>query len=127
MRTNNYKEGLIEAIKVAGQMMIDNAEDIAGKTELMSSLNISVEFDPEMRSIPEMTIRRSHLPSVENIDRIFDIFNKKEYVEPVVCHDCGKVSKDHPDLRFFLSEHDYFLCKECKNKSNCLVKEEVRR
>lgn len=78
MKTNNFKEGLIEAIKVAGQMIIDNAEDIAGKTEHMSYLDISVNFDPENRSIPELNIYRSHLPSYEQLQAICDAFDGKE-------------------------------------------------
>ena len=73
----NFKAGLIEAIKVAGQMMIDNADDIAGKTEFMSNLNITVTFDPEMNSVPELTIIRSHLPDKEKLEHILDAFDGK--------------------------------------------------
>ena len=52
----NFKAGLIESIKVAGQMIIDMAEDIAGKSDYISGLNVSVDFDPEFRSIPEITV-----------------------------------------------------------------------
>lgn len=72
MATKNFKEGLIEAIKVAGQMIIDNAEDIAGKTENMSYLDICVNFDPENGSIPELSIYRSHVPTWKQVERIFE-------------------------------------------------------
>lgn len=74
MKTDNFREGLIEAIKVAGQMIIDNAEDIAGNTEKMSYLDISVNFDPEKGSIPELTICRSHVPSYEQLNHIVNTF-----------------------------------------------------
>ena len=75
--SKNFKEGLIEAIKVAGQMIIDNAEDIAGKTEYMSYLDISVNFDPENGSIPELAIYRTHVPTYEQLDHINDAFRGK--------------------------------------------------
>lgn len=74
MKTKNFKEGLIESIKIGGQMIIDNAEDIAGKTEYMSKLEISLDFDPEFNLIPEMTIIRSHYPSEEKVTHILDVF-----------------------------------------------------
>ena len=125
MKTKNFKEGLIEAIKVAGQMIIDNAEDIAGKTEFMSYLDISVNFDPEMNSIPELNIYRSHLPTHEQLNHILDTFEGRNK-ELVVCRDCGRVMKDHPDLRFYILPDDEYICKDCKGKTSELVKGEVR-
>ena len=59
---------LIEAVKAAGQMMIDNAEDAVGHIDLMTDFCIKFEFSQEDRgSIPEMTIIKSHLPSIEFI------------------------------------------------------------
>ena len=40
----NFKAYLIESIKVAGQMMIDMAEDIAGCSDHISGLNVSIDF-----------------------------------------------------------------------------------
>lgn len=73
----NFKAGLIESIKVAGQMIIDMAEDIAGKSDYISGLNISVDFDPEFRSIPEITVTRSHVPSREKLEYLFDVYDGK--------------------------------------------------
>lgn len=70
---NNFKEYLIESIKTAGQMIIENAEDIAGKTVHMSKLTITADFDPEMASIPEITITRSHLPDYKKLDHLCDV------------------------------------------------------
>ena len=64
-----YRKFLIEAVKAAGQMMIDNAEDAVGHIDLMTDFSIKFEFSQGDRcGIPEMTIIRSHLPSIEVID-----------------------------------------------------------
>ena len=75
---NNYKAALVESIKVAGQMIIDMAEDIAGQSDHISGLNVSADLDPELRNIPEITITRSHLPDREKLEHIFDCYNGKE-------------------------------------------------
>lgn len=66
----NYKAALVESIKVAGQMIIDMAEDITGQSDYISGLNISADFDPELRNIPEITITRSHLPDQQKLEHI---------------------------------------------------------
>ena len=48
----NCKAALVESIKVAGQMIIDMAEDIAGQNDYISGLSISADFNPELRNIP---------------------------------------------------------------------------
>ena len=68
-----YRKFLIEAVKAAGQMMIDNAEDAVGNIDLMTDFCIKFDFNQEDRgSIPEMTIIKSHLPSIEVIDGLLD-------------------------------------------------------
>ena len=68
-----YRKFLIEAVKAAGQMMIDNAEDVVGRLDLMTDFSINFEFSQEDRGgIPEMTIIKSHLPSIEVIDGLLD-------------------------------------------------------
>ena len=68
-----YRKFLIEAVKAAGQMMIDNAEDAVGHIDLMTDFCIKFDFNQEDRgSIPEMTIIKSHLPSIEVIDGLLD-------------------------------------------------------
>ena len=74
----NYKAALVESNKVAGQMIIDMAEDIAGQNDYISGLSISADFDPELRNIPEITITRSHLPDREKLEYIFDCYNDKK-------------------------------------------------
>lgn len=74
----NYKAALAESIKVAGQMIIDMAEDIAGQNDYISGLSISADFDPELRNIPEITITRSHLPDQQKLEHILDCYNDKK-------------------------------------------------
>lgn len=68
-----YRKFLIEAVKASGQMMIDNAEDMVGHIDLMTDFSINFKFSQEDRgSIPEMTIIKSHLPSIGVIDGLLD-------------------------------------------------------
>lgn len=70
---NQYRKFLVEAVKAAGHMMIDNAEDAVGNIDLMTDFSIKFDFSQENNgSIPEMTIIKSHLPSIEVIDRLLD-------------------------------------------------------
>ena len=52
-----YRKFLVEAVKAAGQMMIDNAEDVVGHIDLMTDFCIKFEFP---------------LPSIEVIDGLLD-------------------------------------------------------
>ena len=63
-----YRIFLVENIKVGAQMLYDMADNIAGKTDHISGLSVTITFDQEMKSLPELTITRSHLPSKEQID-----------------------------------------------------------
>ena len=68
-----YRKFLIEAVKAAGQMMIDNAEDAVGHIDLMTDFCIKFEFSQEnCGGVPEMTIIRSHRPSIKVIDGLLD-------------------------------------------------------
>ena len=72
-----YREFLVEAVKAAGQMMIDNAEDAVGNIDLMTDFSIKFDFSQENnRSIPVMTITRSHLPSIDVIDGLLETRHK---------------------------------------------------
>ena len=72
-----YREFLVEAVKAAGQMMIDNAEDAVGNIDLMTDFSIKFEFSQENNgSIPVMTITRSHLPSIDAIDGLLETRHK---------------------------------------------------
>ena len=68
-----YRKFLVEAVKTAGQMMIDNAEDAVGNIDLMTDFSIKFDFSQENNgSIPVMTITRSHLPSIDVIDGLLE-------------------------------------------------------
>lgn len=72
-----YRKFLVEAVKAAGQMMIDNAEDAVGNIDLMTDFSIKFDFSQENnRSIPVMTITRSHLPSIDAIDGLLETRRK---------------------------------------------------
>ena len=73
MKSEDYRSYLVECVKAAGQMIIDMADDIVGKTDAMTNLALEVSFDQENRSIPEITITRMHLPDHETLDHLLDI------------------------------------------------------
>lgn len=77
MTSEQYRTFLVENIKVGAQMLYDMADDIAGKTDHISELSVTITFDQEMKSLPELTITRSHLPSTEQIDYL----TKKEFLK----------------------------------------------
>ena len=77
----NFKAYLIESIKVAGQMMINMAEDIAGCSDHISYLNVSIDFDPSMKSVPELSITRSHLPDYKQVEHLMAIYDGKNIKE----------------------------------------------
>lgn len=78
MTSEHYRTYLTESIKTGAQMMHDMAEDIAGKSDFISNLTVTIKFDLEMGSIPELTIERSHLPNREELNRLLDIRQKAE-------------------------------------------------
>lgn len=73
MKSKNYRSYLVECVKTAGNMIIDMADDIVGKTDAITNLALEVRFDNEMRNIPEITITRMHLPDNETLDHLLDI------------------------------------------------------
>ena len=73
MKSEEYRSYLVECVKTAGNMIIDMADDIVGKTDAITNLAIEVSFDHENRSIPEITITRMHLPDHETLDNLLDI------------------------------------------------------
>lgn len=70
-----YRKYLVEAVKAAGNMLIDNAEDLVGNTKCICDLKITFDFGQELYdSIPRMTVTRSHMPSYEIIE---DLMNNR--------------------------------------------------
>lgn len=79
MTSEQYRAYLVESIKTGAQMMNDMAEDIAGQSDSITGLTVTIDFDPEMRSIPQLTVVRSHIPDRDQIDRLLDIWQKARY------------------------------------------------
>ena len=77
MDSEQYRAYLAESIRTGAQMMHDMAEDIAGNSDFITNLTVIIDFDPEMRSIPELTIKRSHVPDRDQMDRLFDIWQNR--------------------------------------------------
>ena len=73
MKSEDYRSYLVECVKAAGQMIIDMADDIAGKTDAMTNLALEVSFDQEKRSIPEITITKMYLPDHETLDHLLSV------------------------------------------------------
>ena len=73
MKSEDYRSYLVKCVKAAGQIIIDMADDIVGKTDAMTNLALEISFDQENRSIPEITITRMHLPDHETLDHLLDI------------------------------------------------------
>ena len=79
MTSEQYRDYLIESIKIGAQMMHDMAEDIAGKSDAISNLTVTISFDPEACSVPELTIERSHFPNHDQMNQLLDIRQKAKY------------------------------------------------
>lgn len=79
MTSEQYRTYLTESIKIGAQMMHDMAEDIAGRSDSISNLKVTIDFYPETGSVPELTIERSHFPSLDQIDRLLDIRQTLKY------------------------------------------------
>ena len=77
MDGEQYRVYLAESIRTGAQMMHDMAEDIAGNSDFITNLTVIIDFDPEMRSIPELTIKRSHIPDRDQMDQLFDIWQNR--------------------------------------------------
>lgn len=75
-----YRMFLVKSIKVGAQMLYHMADDIAGKTDHISDLSVTINFNQETKSLPELTITRSHLPRQEQIDYLIgeDFIKNKE-------------------------------------------------
>lgn len=69
--SENYRKHLVEAVKVAGHMLLDSAEDVVGNTDNICDFQITFDFNQELcDSIPKMTVMRSHMPSYEVMENL---------------------------------------------------------
>ena len=76
MTSEQYRTILVENIKVGAEMLYNMADDIAGKSDHISELSVTITFDQEMKSLPELTITRSHLPNREQVDYLTKVYSK---------------------------------------------------
>ena len=76
MTSEQYRTILVENIKVGAEMLYNMADDIAGKSDRISELSVTITFDQEMKSLPELTITRSHLPNREQVDYLTKVYSK---------------------------------------------------
>ena len=79
MTSEQYRTILVENIKVGAEMLYNMADDIAGKSDHISELSVTITFDQEMRSLPELTITRSHLPNREQTEYLLGVAAKAKY------------------------------------------------
>ena len=69
--SEKYRQYLVEAVKVAGHMLLDSAEDVVGNTDNICDFQITFDFNQELcDSIPKMTVMRSHMPSYEVMENL---------------------------------------------------------
>lgn len=101
-----YRQYLVEAVKTAGQMLIDNAENAVGNSDNISDFSIRFDFEQDYESIPKMTVMRSHLPKYEVIDNLlekrYEITKESSFSETHIELDkrltCRELlAKEHPD------------------------------
>ena len=73
--SEKYRQYLVEAVKAAGRMLLDSAEDVVGNTDNICDFQITFDFNQELyASIPKMTVMRSHMPSCEVME---DLISKR--------------------------------------------------
>ena len=69
--SEKYRKYLVEAVKVAGHMLLNSAEDVVGNTDNICDFQITFDFNQELcDSIPKMTVTRSHMPSYEVMENL---------------------------------------------------------
>ena len=56
------RKQMIEIVKIAGQTLINRAEDIVGDYKNMTSLDIDLSFEPDIERIPQIHIHREIAP-----------------------------------------------------------------
>lgn len=57
-----FREKLVQAVKDAGQDIIDNADDYVGKTDMLSTMSIVLTFDPSFSMLnPTIKVEKEYL------------------------------------------------------------------
>lgn len=70
-----FRERIIEEVRLMGQMLIDNAEDLVGQVPLISSFRIELDFPmgADKVPVPTATVKRVHLPRFEDFEKTYYI------------------------------------------------------
>ena len=59
---NDFQKKLIQAVKDAGQEIVDKAEDFVGSGNMLSDMTIIIRFDPESNMyLPIIDVNRTYL------------------------------------------------------------------
>lgn len=56
---NDFQKKLIQAVKDAGQEIMDNAEDFVGSPIMFSDMTITIRFDPER--VPTIDVDKTYI------------------------------------------------------------------
>ena len=75
-----FRERMIEEVKLMGQMLIDNAEDIVGQTPQITRFRIELDFPMGADSIPVplATIKRVHAPRAEDFEKAYYFITEED-------------------------------------------------
>lgn len=59
---DNFQQKLIQAVKDAGQEIVDKAEDFVGSGNMLCNMTITVHFDPEISMFcPTIDVNKTYL------------------------------------------------------------------
>ena len=78
-RNEDFKELLIGLLKVSGQTLIDNAEDIIGDYKYTGSLDITININlGKFDGLPTISITKEWYPDVESCEDIIIKYQTKK-------------------------------------------------
>lgn len=73
-----FKDILIDQVRLMGEMLIDNAEEIVGDMKGITELNVILHFPQTIRGFPTMTIDRHHTPKGEALMKTIRLEEDKQ-------------------------------------------------
>lgn len=57
----DFRKKLADVVRDAGQDLIDNAEEYVGSVDLLSSMTITIKFDPEFGMLPSIDVDKKYI------------------------------------------------------------------
>lgn len=75
VKENTYRKELADYVKLAGQHLIDHADDIVADVPYISDFNIDISFDQDRGSIPEITVSTRMFPDYEKVQEIMEKYS----------------------------------------------------